>query len=108
VPVEIIVNGEPVAQQMLVADGTLRDLRLEVPIARSSWIAVRIRAAAHTNPIFVLVGGKPIRASRRSLQWCLDALERCWAEKERFIAPAELPQARLDYDHARRSYRQRL
>src|SRR5690606_22642952 len=30
VPVEIIVNGEPVARQNLVADGTLRDLRFEI------------------------------------------------------------------------------
>jgi len=29
----------------------------------------------HTNPIFALVGGKPVRASKRSAQWCLDAVK---------------------------------
>ena len=32
-------------------------------IERSSWVALRILPSSHTNPIFVLVDGKPIRAS---------------------------------------------
>jgi hypothetical protein len=42
VTVEAVVNGRPVAQQRMTADGTLRNLSFDVPIQRSSWIAVRI------------------------------------------------------------------
>jgi hypothetical protein len=108
VPVELIVNGQSVAQKKVTADGTLRDVSFDLPLERSSWVALRIRAASHTNPVFVLVDGKPIRASRRSVEWCLKGVDQCWAEKEKFIAPAELVQAHADYDHARRVYRQRL
>src|SRR5262249_36847007 len=71
VPVEVIVNGYPVARQTVVADGQMRDLSFDVKVERSSWVAVRILPSSHTNPIFVLVDGKPIRASRRSADWCL-------------------------------------
>ena len=64
VPVEVVVNGVAVATQPLVADGVVRDLTFDVPIERSSWIAARVLPSAHTNPVFALVGGKPIRASR--------------------------------------------
>ena len=107
-PVEVIVNGYPVAKQKLAADGTLRDLTFEVPIERSSWVALRILPSSHTNPIFVLVGGKPIRASRRSAEWCLKGVDQCWSQKQRFIAAAEQDQAKADYEHARRTYRRLL
>jgi hypothetical protein len=108
VPVELIANGSPVAKQTLVADGTPRELTFEVPIQRSSWLAVRILPSSHTNPIWVLVGGKPVRASRRSAEWCLKGVDQCWSQKERFIAAAELDQAKADYEHARRTYRRLL
>ena len=34
-------------------------------------VACRILPSSHTNPIFVLVGEQPIRAYRRSVEWCL-------------------------------------
>jgi len=108
VPVEVIVNGESVAQQRIVADGTLRDVTFDLPIARSSWVALRIRASSHTNPIFIVINEKPIRASRRSLDWCLRGVDQCWSQKERFIAKSELPAAKEAYEHARQIYRARL
>jgi len=105
VPVELIVNGYPVARQSIEADGSLRDLSFETRIDKSSWMALRILPSSHTNPIFVLVDGKPIRASRRSAQWCLDGVERCWQQKERFIKPDELADAKQAYEHARETYR---
>ena len=104
-PVELIVNGQPVAKQMLRADGKLRDLTFNAKIDRSSWVALRIYPSSHTNPVFVKVGDQPIRASRRSAEWCLKSLEQCWKQKEKLIAAKELPQARKDYDHARAAYR---
>ncbi len=108
VPVEIVVNGAVVATQPLVADGTIHDLTFDIPIERSSWIAARILPSAHTNPVFALVGGKPIRASRQSIQWCLTAVNQCWTQKSPKIRPAELDAARQAYDHARQVYTQRL
>jgi len=108
VAVEVVVNGAVVATQPLIADGTIRDLTFDIPIERSSWIAARILAAAHTNPVFALVGGKPIRASRESVQWCLTAVNQCWTQKSPKIRAAELDAARQAYDHARQVYAQRL
>jgi hypothetical protein len=106
VPVQVIVNGEPVATTTLVADGTPRPLSWDVPVARSSWIALRILPSSHTNPIFVVVDGKPIRASKRSAEWCLRAVDQCWTQKEPKIAAAERDAAARAYDHAREVYRQ--
>jgi hypothetical protein len=108
VPLEAIVNGHAVAQQRVVADGILRDVTFEVPIDRSSWVALRIRASSHTNPIFVMVDGQPIRASRKSVEWCLRGVDQCWSQKARFIAEKELEQAKEAYEHARMVYRNRL
>jgi hypothetical protein len=107
VAVELVVNGYPVAKQNLLADGTLRDLTFEAKVERSSWLAVRILPSSHTNPIWVLVAGKPVRASRRSAEWCRKGVDQCWSQKERFIKPEELEQAKADYEHARQAY-QRL
>jgi hypothetical protein len=108
VPVEIVVNGVAVARQNLVADGTIRTLTFDVAIEQSSWIAARILPSSHTNPIFALVGGAPIRASRRSAEWCLNAVNQCWSQKAAQIRASELEEARAAYDHARQVYRQRL
>lgn len=108
VPVEVVMNGYPVARQEILADGILRDIAFDVKVNRSSWVALRILPSSHTNPIFVLVGGKPIRASRRSAEWCLKGVNQCWSQKKRFIAADEMDQAKAAYDHAREAYRRIL
>jgi hypothetical protein len=108
VPVELVVNGNPVARQEILADGAMRDVSFDVRLEKSSWVAVRVLGSSHTNPIFVVVDGKPIRASSRSAQWCLRGVDKCWSQKERFIKPDELPDARQAYDHARATYRRLL
>jgi hypothetical protein len=105
VPVEVIVNGYPVAKQRIVADGKMRDVSFDVPIPRSSWVALRILPSSHTNPVFVLVGGKPIRASRRSAEWCLKGVDQCWSQKQRFIKAEEMTDSQAAYEHARGVYR---
>jgi hypothetical protein len=106
VPVEIVVNGKVAATQRILADGKPRDVKLEISIDRSSWIAARIIPAAHTNPVFATVGNKPIRASRRSAEWCLNAVNQCWTQKAPRIAEKERDEARKAYDHARTVYKQ--
>lgn len=108
VPVELIVNGEAVASQNLRADGQVREMVFDVSIDKSSWIALRILPSSHTNPIFALVDGKPIRASRRSAEWCLAAVSQCWSQKAPRIRDSEKDAAQKAYDHAREVYRERL
>jgi hypothetical protein len=105
VPVELIVNGYPVAKKDLVADGVERDIRFEVDVTRSSWVAVRVRPRAHTNPIFLLVDGKPIRASADSAEWCLRGVDQCWAQKKPTYLDKEQKEAEAAYEHARTVYR---
>jgi hypothetical protein len=108
VPVEVLVNGLPAAQMEIEADGRAQDVTFTLPIKTSSWVAMRILPSSHTNPIFVLVDNAPIRASKRSVQWCLDGVDRCWANKERFIRADEKEDARRAYEHARVTYRRLL
>ena len=104
VPVELIVNGQAAARKTLLADGNVRDISFDVPIEKSSWIAIRILGSSHTNPIFVVVAGKPIRASRDSAEWCLTAVNQCWTQKATKTSKVDLPDAIKAYDHARAVY----
>jgi len=104
VPVELVMNGKPVARKNIVANGIAQDVAFDVPVERSSWMAARILGSSHTNPVFVMVAGKPIRASRQSAEWCLAAVNQCWTQKASKISQRELPEARAAYDHARAVY----
>jgi hypothetical protein len=104
VPVQLVVNGKAVAHQDILADGAVRDIAFDVPIQQSSWVAVRILGSSHTNPIFAIVDGKPIRASRASAQWCLAGVNQCWTQKAPKISKTDLPAAQQAYDHAREVY----
>lgn len=108
VPVEVIVNGQVAAKQELLADGTVKPLKFDVPLERSSWIAVRILPSVHTNPVFVEIGDKPIRASRKSAEWCRKAVDVCWSQKQGRIRPAEREAAKTAYDQAARYYEQAI
>ncbi|MAS95503.1 MAG: hypothetical protein CMO55_20070 [Verrucomicrobiales bacterium] len=105
VPLELVVNGEVVAKKEIQADGSLSDVSFDdVSLDNSSWVALRILPSSHTNPVFVLVDEKPIRASRKSARWCLDSVEQCWSQKEKLIDAGEMEDAIAAYEHARRAY----
>ncbi len=108
VPVELIVNGYPVARKLIEADGKIQQITFDVPIERSSWVAIRILPSSHTNPIFVLVDGKPVRASRRSAEWCLKGVDICASQKRQFMKGDELQDFNAAYDHARAAYQKLL
>ena len=108
VPVELIVNGQAVEMQEIVANGEVIPVQFEASIGRSSWVALRIFPSSHTNPVFVIVDGKPIRASRRSAQWCLDAVEVCWNAKVDRTREEERDAAREAYDVASQTYQKIL
>ncbi len=108
VPVELVVNGQVVARQEIAADGATNDVTFDYSPTMSSWVAVRILPSSHTNPVFVEVDGKPIRASQRSAQWCLDAIDVCWDSKKGQTRPHELKPAADAYEVARKAYRRIL
>jgi hypothetical protein len=109
VPVELVVNGYPIATQTIQADGRVHDLSFDFTPDKSSWVALRIFPACHTNPVFVELDGKPIRASKRSAQWCLEAVDVCWRSKSPAIRGGrEREEARAAYDFARDAYRRIL
>jgi hypothetical protein len=108
VPVELVVNGRAVDRKEVPADGSVQEVKFDYNPERSSWVAVRIFPTSHTNPVFVEVDGKPIRASKRSAQWCLDAVDVCWKRKMPQTRRPEQPAAKAAYDVAREAYRKIL
>jgi len=101
---ELIVNGSPVEAARIMADGVPRSIKLKTKIARSSWWALRILPSIHTHPGFVQVSGRPIRASKRSAQWCRACVDKIWEVKSPFIRESERPAAAEAFDHARKTY----
>jgi len=104
VAVELVINGVPVDRTVVVADGTPRSVNFRTRVARSSWVALRIFPSVHTHPIFVRVDEKPIRASRRSAQWCRACVDKVWQVKSPFMRESERAAAAEAFDHARRVY----
>lgn len=104
VPVEVVVNGVVVAREEIMADGELRDLGFEIALEKSSWVALRILPSSHTNPVFVEIGGKPIRSSLESAEWCLAGVKQCRTQKERFMDEDELADFHAAYDHAEKTF----
>jgi hypothetical protein len=108
VPVELVVNGKAVEKQEIAADGSVQNVTFETQIDRSSWVCLRVLPSSHTNPVFVLVDGAPIRVSKQSVRWCLDSIDRCWQQKRRLIREKELADAGKAYDEARAIYKKIL
>ena len=98
--VEIIVNGQVVTTQTIPADGEIHRVEKDIEIKQSSWVAVRHFPQLHSNPVNVIVSGKPIRASRRSARWCIEMTEQLWKNRERNIAEDEREAAKAAFDHA--------
>ncbi len=103
--VELVVNGRPVASREVPADGQPHRVEFTVPIDRSSWVALRQFPQLHTNPVNVLVGELPIRASRQSALWAIGCIEHLWTVRGDKIARAEQSEAERAYQAAIATYR---
>jgi EF hand len=103
--VEIVVNGQAVASKEVPADDQEHDLTFNIPIERSSWIALRHFPQMHTNPVNILVASQPIRASRNSALWCLGTIEQLWRVRANNIAAAERGEANKTFQAAIERYR---
>lgn len=103
--VEVVVNGRVKATREVPADGREHPVEFSIAVDRSSWIAVRQFPQLHTNPVNVIVGASPIRASRESALWAIACIEQLWRVRARRIAPAERADAERAYEEAKTLYR---
>lgn len=103
--VEVVVNGRPVARKTVPADDQIHDLKFVISIDQSSWVALRQFPQLHTNPVIVLVGDRPVRASRSSALWCAGVVEQLWRARAKNIAPAERDEAQRSFQQAIEIYR---
>jgi hypothetical protein len=94
-----------VASREVLADGREHALEFAIPIERSSWVALREFPQLHTNPVTVRVGGKPVRASRKSALWALACIDQLWRVRSGRIAEGERAEAERAYEEARVVYR---
>ena len=83
-----------ITSRRVPADGKQHKLRFEIPVSQSSWVAMRQFPQLHTNPVNVLVGDRPIRASRQSVQWCIEATRLLWTNRNSYISDTEKQTAR--------------
>jgi len=102
---ELVVNGRAIAEKEVPADGREHEVEFKVGLDRSSWVALRQFPQLHTNPVNVLVGGQPIRASRASARWAIECIEQLWRVRSRSIAAGDRDEARRTYDRVIEQYR---
>jgi hypothetical protein len=103
--IEVIVNGQAIASEWVVANGEPQALKFEIPIRKSSWVALRHFPQLHTNPVDVIVAGQPIRASADSARWCIAMTEQLWRTRKMRIAADERREAERTFNIALDVYR---
>jgi hypothetical protein len=103
--VEVVVNGRAVASAHVLADGAVHELEFTVPITQSSWVALRHFPQMHTNPVNVIVAGKPVRASAESARWCAATIEQLWRARGPTIAAPDRDEAHQSFQNALAAYR---
>jgi hypothetical protein len=103
--VELIVNGQPMATQVVPADDKEHELTFNLTIDKSSWIALRHFPQMHTNPVEVILRDQPIRASRMSALWCIGTIEQLWRVRGKGIAEDERAEAERVFQWAIQRYR---
>ncbi|REJ71662.1 MAG: hypothetical protein DWQ34_18130 [Planctomycetota bacterium] len=83
----------------------------QIPVARSSWIAVRAFAGepgrerirfAHSAPVFVEVADKPLRPKQHEVQFLVNRMERELERNQGVLSEDEL----AEYEQALRIYRE--
>lgn len=75
VEVEVLVNGEVAARPRV--DGGASLVEVKLPVQKSSWVAARSPNVL-TSPVYVLVEGKPIRASAEDACYLLKWNDHVW------------------------------
>jgi hypothetical protein len=121
--IEVIVNGQVAARDETASDSAglrVRRLDVELPIGRSSWIALRVRGPgspivldgpvwAHTSPVYVRVGGRRI-TSRQDAEFFVGWIEqmlRIVAARNRFASTDDRRRVESLFRRAQDEYRKR-
>jgi hypothetical protein len=108
VNIEAVVNGRVAATKTITADGSEQKADFSLPILQSSWVAIRVKGAAHTNPVFVLVDNMPVRASRVSVEWIMRSLLESYEIASPRWSEKESANARAAYEYSYAVYQKRL
>ena len=118
---EVVSNGAVVASIPLAGDRTRADTTISLAMATSGWIAVRAWSSradplvfdnypfATTSPVYVTVGGLPIRSSADA-KWFLTWVARLHAAARAhsgYDAPAERAHVLAQIDSARVEFERR-
>jgi hypothetical protein len=120
--IDVLVNGKVLAHDASGADKSpglrIRRLDFDLPIERSSWIALRVRgpddahvfdgpAWAHTSPVFVTVGGQRI-TSRQDAEYFVDWIEqllRVVAARNRYASAEDRKQVEALFRKGQNEFR---
>jgi hypothetical protein len=108
--VELVINGQP------------QPASSTVTIERSSWIAARVigpqhrmvindaNAFAHTSPVYVYLGGEPIRSQEDARFWMewIDRLIERTAQRGRFSSAAQKQEVIELFQKAKAVYAKQL
>ncbi len=105
---ELIVNGKVAASKDIPADDKEHDVTFDLQVDKSSWVSIRHFPQMHTNPVNVIVAGKPIRASKASAQWCIGVIEQLWRVRGPGIKAEEREEAEKTFKKALEIYKKIL
>ena len=114
---EIVQNGRIVHRVDATGDLKAIDAELEIPVEGSGWIAARVLGPpqhgamdsylfAHTNPVFVIADGEPIRSLDDAaffVRWIDQVLEELRA-MDRWDDPAQKAEVLATFEEGRRLY----
>ncbi|MCY4647794.1 MAG: LpqB family beta-propeller domain-containing protein [Gammaproteobacteria bacterium] len=118
---EIIRNGEIVHTVEATADGRSLGVELEMPVEGSGWIAARALGPpqhgamdsylfAHTNPVFLIADGEPIRSPEDAaffVRWIDQVLDELRA-MDRWDDPAHKDEVLATFEEGRRLYQAQI
>jgi len=118
---EIVQNGEITHTFEATGDGKSFDVNIEVPIDGSVWIAARTLGPpqhgamdtylfAHTNPVYVIADGEPIRSRSDAaffVRWIDETLEDLRG-MDRWDDPAHKEQVISTFEKGRQLYQAQI
>jgi hypothetical protein len=119
--VDIVINGEVVktldVAPELSADAQHVQWELDIPISKSSWIALRVHGLddprvfdgptwAHTSPVYVMVAGKPIsnKSDAKYFVGWIDQMLRVVAIRNRYPSAKDRETVEMVFRKARDYY----
>lgn len=123
--IEVIVNGKVAAEKVVTSEAEsatvhVQQFEVEIPLERSSWVALRVRGPdhpdvidgpvwAHTSPVYVQINRQPIR-SADDAQYFVDwigQLLRVVAARDRYASVEERQQVEEIFHQAQTQFRLR-